>query len=292
MKVSVIVPFYLGIKWLAECIDSILNQTMTDYEIIVVNDGSKEDDSDFLNKYGNYIQYYKICNKGPAYARNYGIDKAIGEYLAFLDSDDLWVSTKLEKQVKLMDLNNLNWSHTKYSVFDEVVNSKDRVFIEIDNSDFKGNVFPQCVTKLNIGTPCVMIRRKFLQENDFIRFSEKMRFGEDAYFWILIGIENNLGYLDESLTLVRRTGNNAVQRARVHLNVRGSLFNNLIIHLENIFPKVKIGKLTKFTYWYCSKANSIINFLFGGNDFKSALGEIASKVLYLPAYFMFKKVIK
>jgi len=102
-KVSVIIPFYSNISWLAEAIDSVLDQTFKDFEIIVVNDGSPEDDIVFLEIYQNRIKYFKTENKGPAHARNFGIEVAQAEYLAFLDSDDLWMPTKLAKQIELMD---------------------------------------------------------------------------------------------------------------------------------------------------------------------------------------------
>lgn len=294
MKVSVIIPFYSNIEWLEEAIESVLNQTFSDYEIIIVNDGSPERDDHFISKYHNHnkVNYFKTENRGPAHARNFGINKANGEYLAFLDSDDLWLNEKLEKQVKLMDDQQLNWSHTKYSVFDEVSNKEERVYHEIHNEDFKGIVYPECLTKLHIGTPCVMIRRSYILENEFIRFSEKMRFGQDGYFWILMGVKNELGYLDENLTLVRRAGANAVQRARVHLNVRGNLNKNLISKLNQFYPNIQVSVLTKITYRYCDIMNNLVDQLFGKKDFKKKSAEIISKIAYLPAYVMFKNIIK
>ncbi|AZA62755.1 glycosyltransferase family 2 protein [Chryseobacterium indoltheticum] len=294
MKVSVIIPFYSNIRWLEEAIESVLNQTFTDYEIIIVNDGSPENDNDFRSKYENHVKvnYFKTENKGPAYARNYGITKTSGEYLAFLDSDDLWLKEKLEKQVKLMDDYSLNWSHTKYSVFDEVPNKEDRIYHEINNEDFKGIVYPQCLTKLHIGTPCVMVRKSYILKNNFIRFSENMRFGQDGYFWILMGVKNELGYINENLTLVRRAGSNAVQRARVHLNVRGNLSTNLINKLDSFYPNIKVNSLTKITYRYCNIMNSTIDQLFGTKNFKKKSAEVVSKIAYMPAYIMFKNIIK
>ena len=292
MKVSVIIPFFYNIGWLEEAIESVLDQTFSDYEIIVVNDGSPEDDFVFLEKYKDKIVYHKTINKGPAHARNYGISVARGEYLAFLDSDDLWLKEKLKKQVKLMDTYNLVWSHTKYSVFDEVEDKTQRVYLEIQNEDFKGNVFPKCLTKLNIGTPCVMVRTSYIINNEHIRFSEKMRFGQDGYFWILIGLNNELGYINENLTYVRRLGFNAVQRARVHLNVRGNLNNYLIKKMHTFYPSIKIGFLTKLTYAYCGMMNKFIDKLFGEKNFKKKSAEFLSKIVYVPAYVMFKNIIK
>ncbi|MET4081167.1 glycosyltransferase involved in cell wall biosynthesis [Pedobacter sp. UYP30] len=292
MKVSVIIPFYSNVTWLKEAVDSVLAQTFSDYEIIVVDDGSPENIKDFIEEYQPRIKYFKTENKGPAHARNYGIKEARGDYLAFLDSDDLWLKEKLEKQVRLMEDDNLNWSHTKYSVFDEVQNKSDRVYQEIHNEDFKGIVYPKSLTKLHIGTPCVMVRKSYLLKNSFIRFSENMRYGQDGYFWILMSVKNKLGYIDENLTLVRRAGSNAVQRARVHLNVRGNLNKNLISQLNKFYPEISISFLAKITYKYCDAMNRAVDNIYGTKDFKRKSSEIFSKIAYLPAYVMFKNIIK
>ncbi|MEN5380486.1 glycosyltransferase family 2 protein [Sphingobacterium kitahiroshimense] len=290
IKVSVIIPFYSNFDWLEEAVDSVLNQSFGNYEIIVVNDGSPEDDNIFVEKYHDRINYFKTENRGPAHARNFGIEIAKGDYLAFLDSDDIWMPNKLEKQVKLMDGTDYIWSHTKYSLFDDVEDRSKREYQEIENENFKGNVYPLCLTKLNIGTPCVMIRRDYLIKNPQIRFSENMRFGQDGFFWMLLAIGNHLGYLDDSLTLVRVRGTNAVQRARVHLYVRANLYSNLIKKIEYFFPNVKVGKIIKLTYLYCFYMNFLVDKLFGKGNYKDKYSEILAKVLYLPAYCAFKLI--
>ncbi|WP_418359213.1 glycosyltransferase family 2 protein [Sphingobacterium detergens] len=290
MKVSVIIPFYSEISWLEEAIDSVLEQTYKDFEVIVVNDGSPEDDTKILQKYGDKINYFKTKNSGPAYARNFGIENSKGEYVAFLDSDDIWLPNKLELQVELMDRTGLVWSHTKYSIFNEVEEKSKRIYEVIDNSYFKGIVYPGCLTHLNIGTPCVMIRKEYLMKNPLFRFSDNMRFGQDGFFWILLGISNNLGYLDEPLTLVRVRGHNAVQRARVHLNVRANLYLNLISKMKLYHPSVKINGRIRLTYLYCFYMNSLINKIFGIKNYRNRYSEFFAKIVYLPAYCSFKLI--
>ena len=91
IKVSVIVPVYNTEKYLAKCLDSLVNQTLKDIEIIVVNDGTKDNSEKIINKYlkkYSKIRYYKKENGGLSSARNYGIELANGEYVGFVDSDD------------------------------------------------------------------------------------------------------------------------------------------------------------------------------------------------------------
>ncbi len=81
--VSVIIPFYSGSFWLDEALESVFNQTYKNLEVILINDGSTEDINYILNKYNQKIRYYYTENNGAAAARNKGIEKASGDYIAF-----------------------------------------------------------------------------------------------------------------------------------------------------------------------------------------------------------------
>ena len=101
VKVSVIVPVYNVEKYIRKCLDSLVNQTLEDIEIIVVNDGSKDSSIDILKEYAekhNNIKVYEKENGGLSDARNYGLQFATGKYIAFLDSDD-YVDVNLYKRM-------------------------------------------------------------------------------------------------------------------------------------------------------------------------------------------------
>ncbi len=103
MKVSIIIPTYNRAHLVPETINAILNQTVQDFEIIIVDNCSKDDTEDVIKHFNQHdprIRYFKHPNNGiVAVNRNYGIRQAHGEYIAFCDDDDLWYSTKLEKQL-------------------------------------------------------------------------------------------------------------------------------------------------------------------------------------------------
>jgi hypothetical protein len=104
-RVSVVIPTYNRQKLVQEAIASVLRQTYADYEVIVVDDGSTDDTGLVLNQlYGPTIRYFYQDNQGESAARNLGIGRARGEYVAFLDSDDLWHPKKLEHQVDAFEL--------------------------------------------------------------------------------------------------------------------------------------------------------------------------------------------
>lgn len=104
-KVSVVIPAYNAKKFIRQTIDSVLAQTFRDFEVLVVDDGSKDETNEIVESYGAPVRCIRKVNGGVSIARNTGIANAVGEYVALLDADDLWASTKLEKQVKLLDEN-------------------------------------------------------------------------------------------------------------------------------------------------------------------------------------------
>ena len=99
--VSVVIPTYNRANIVTKAVDSILAQTYTDYEIIVVDDGSVDDTREVLARYGDRIRYIFQQNSGVSAARNAGILSAMGRWITFLDSDDEWLPTKLEKQIQI-----------------------------------------------------------------------------------------------------------------------------------------------------------------------------------------------
>ncbi len=103
--VSVIIPTYQRAGFVGQAIDSVLAQTYTDYEIIVVDDGSTDNTRDVLTGYGDRLRVIYQENRGAGAARNTGIRAAQGRYIAFLDDDDLWFPHKLERQIPILDAN-------------------------------------------------------------------------------------------------------------------------------------------------------------------------------------------
>ena len=120
VKVSVIIPTYNREKFVGRAIESVLNQTYKDYEIIVVDDGSMDNTKSVLAQFDNKIQYVYQENHGISGARNRGIQESKGEYIAFLDSDDVWIPEKLTIQVDILNKNrNVGLVYSKLAILDE-----------------------------------------------------------------------------------------------------------------------------------------------------------------------------
>src|SRR5579872_1363742 len=100
-SVSVVIPLYNGARYIAETLDSILAQTVRPAEIIVVNDGSTDNSASIVEQYGNPVTLMTVKNGGASAARNIGASRATTNWIALCDGDDLWLPTKLEKQLRL-----------------------------------------------------------------------------------------------------------------------------------------------------------------------------------------------
>jgi glycosyltransferase involved in cell wall biosynthesis len=213
-KVSVVIPFYNRIDWLVEAVQSVLNQSFSDFELILVDDGSDQVLPVEFIESDRRIRYIRQKNQGPAAARNAGIDATSSEYIAFLDSDDVFFPNKLERQLDLMDRNpTITLSHTSYFQMGANGDSGELV----PSGIFSGIVYPDLIKSCPIATPTVVLRRSAIGNN--LRFNEKIRIGEDILFWIDLTLSNHmiLG-INEPLTKVRLHGHNAAYDPQSQIN--------------------------------------------------------------------------
>lgn len=121
--VSVITPSYNSSKFIAQTIESVLAQTYENWEMIIVDDASPDNSNEIIEEYCKKDTRIKLTklkkNCGPAMARNRAIEEANGRYIAFLDSDDIWLPKKLEKQIQFMKANNLAVTYSAYHTIGE-----------------------------------------------------------------------------------------------------------------------------------------------------------------------------
>ena len=121
--VSIITPIYNSEKYVDSCINSVLKQTYSCWEHILIDDCSSDNSNTLIKSFqfkDSRIRYYRLHeNSGAGIARNKGIELAQGNYIAFLDSDDQWYPEKLEKQLNFMQNNNYHFTFTDYDIVDE-----------------------------------------------------------------------------------------------------------------------------------------------------------------------------
>lgn len=276
-KVSVIIPFYNGVEWLIEAVQSVVDQTYKNVEIIVVNDGSNEDIKHFLDKFGNKIVYEYQENQGPAAARNHGIQIATGDYYAFEDADDIWLPTKLEKQIGFMEEHGFAWSHTGfYNWWPE--NNK----LELSNniSDFD-DISKQIIVSCHIATPSVVVSRSVLDDHPQIRFAEDRKVGEDTKFYKQLSKLYPIALVEEPLVKVRMRGNNSFSNVLKRFEIRSKVY----LDKEEQLPR--IIRLTGKIYEYYNKIFGIKQ-----SSLKVLLAKFMLVLPYTIERFYVKNVIK
>ena len=180
--VSIIIPYYKKRSFIDETIKSILNQSYKSFEIILVNDEISIEAQELLSKISNLDKRIFVINNernlGAGLSRNKGIKKSNGKYIAFCDSDDLWKQNKLEKQIKFMKENNLEFSFTSY----EIINNKNE---KIGFREAKENLsFKQLRNSCDIGLSTVVIKKNIF-DNEKFRFGET-KTKEDFVLWLIL----------------------------------------------------------------------------------------------------------
>ena len=174
-KVSVIIPMHNSSKHIEQCIESVLNQTYNNIEIIIVDDKSSDNSLDIVKKKNDdRIKVIELeINVGAARARNIGIDHATGEYICFLDSDDFWVLEKIEKQVSFIEENDYAFIYSGYAYFGR----KKTITAHVP----KSVSYEDALKNTTIFTSTVMFNmRKLKKENIYMPNIKK---GQDTATW-------------------------------------------------------------------------------------------------------------
>lgn len=199
MKFSIIVPVYNVERFLEKCLDSILNQDYSDYEIVAVNDGSQDNSANILERYKEKTDKLQVIyqeNKGLGGARNTGIKNAKGEYLFFLDSDDYIDMYTLSTLTKYLEINNLD-----ILAFDCMrVDENGNVFETVSVNEYKQEytLLSKKEFLLFEPTSCTKIYRRELFVNNGIEFPERLWYEDLATIYKTVPFAKNIGYLKKA----------------------------------------------------------------------------------------------
>ena len=200
-KVSVILPTYNRLPMLKEAMDSVLAQNFEDMELIVVDDGSTDGTAEEMKRYGGRVKLIQHSrNRGVSAARNKGILHARGKYIAFLDSDDLWVKGKLRIQVSFLDDN----PHYPICYTDEIwIRRGKRVNPMIKHAKYSGWIFEKCLPLCIMSPSSVMMKRTLFSKVGL--FDEALPVCEDYDFWLRVSARFPIFFIDRKL-IVKRGG--------------------------------------------------------------------------------------
>ena len=165
INIDIIIPNYNKSQYLEECINSVVSQTFKNWKLYIVDDFSTDNSLQVIDKYNtvNNINIIKLKkNKGPAFCRNLGVRISSSPYISFLDSDDLWVKNKLEKQITFMTKNKFSFTFSDYYWFKNI-NSKDYKSTQISNS----LSFRKFLNNSSINSSTMILKRDIIKNTRF-----------------------------------------------------------------------------------------------------------------------------
>ena len=195
-KISVIIPTFNRKQFLSNAINSVLDQTYPNIELIIIDDGSSDKTIDQLKKYKSQIKVHKQPNKGISAARNKGLKISKNDWVAFLDSDDRWEPEKLEKQVNYLKQNPKH----KFCHTDEIwIKNTVRVNPRNKHKKYGGYIFDKCLDICCISPSSVLIHKSIFKKIGL--FDENLPVCEDYDLWLRIAMRYRFHFIEQPLVI-------------------------------------------------------------------------------------------
>jgi len=286
-KVSIIMPVYNGEQYLAEAIQSIVTQTFTDWELIIVNDGSIDSSVPIVHGFtDDRIILLNQTNSGQAVSRNNALAIAHGKYITFLDADDLFLPNALATNAKFLD-NNIDvmvvYSDGYYC---DKHGSPIMQFSTQRLNNYDGFVLPELsITPFTCAIICVMIR-KYAIDTIELKFDSAIRFGEDWNFLLELARDNIYGYNPEITCKYRiHAGNISYSNDQLRRDNLGKIR----LRLLNLPESTQFDNKTKYTLFYQLLFDSYSNVpgmqleIINSNEFSNLPGQSGARLLRLLA---------
>ncbi|RZF59559.1 glycosyltransferase family 2 protein [Sphingobacterium corticibacterium] len=243
--VSIIIPCYNQADWLPDTLLSVYEQTFTNWECLIVNDGSPDDTAEIGELWEQKDSRFKLIQKengGLGSARNFGLDHSQGKYVLFLDSDDLISRTKLETSIKIFNEDNADVVVTN---FYHLINDKVKPPFCRLQQDFLSyeNILLKWDYEFSIPIHCGIFKKELINET---RFNETLKAGEDWIFWLALFKNNPKAvYIDEELVCYR------LHKKGVTRNPEVMLENKRLAHIyifKDLDDNSKIAFFDRFSY--------------------------------------------
>ena len=198
VSVSIVLPVFNRSQWVCEAVDSVLAQTLQDFELIVVDDGSTDKTPDALGRYGDRIRLLRQQNRGVSAARNRGVRSAGGRWIAFLDSDDLWRAEKLAKQTAFL----AGRPAARICQTEEVwIRNGAQVNPGRRHRKPSGDIFTASLALCLVSPSAVMMEKSLFMETG--GFDESLPAAEDYDLWLRISLRHPVYLIDEPLVVKR-----------------------------------------------------------------------------------------
>ncbi|BAT54331.1 putative glycosyl transferase [Nostoc sp. NIES-3756] len=250
-KVSVVIPAYNAMKYLPATVESVLQQTFSDIEVLIINDGSTDNIIEWTAQITDpRVRVISQENKGLSGARNTGITNSCGEYIAFIDADDLWLPTKLEKQVKCLDDSPQAGLVYTWTAWTDESGKPTGVIVA---SNVEGYVWEQMVVndKISNGSSAMVRRICFDQVG---LFDTELTSSEDRDMWIRLAAHYHFAVVKEPLTLYRRHSQSmSKNRPKMLKNIRRVFEKTFAsVPTELLYLRNRsYGWINLYTAWTC-----------------------------------------
>ncbi|MEI7497655.1 MAG: glycosyltransferase [Candidatus Falkowbacteria bacterium] len=254
--ISIILPTYNRANILPNAIKSVIAQTYSDWELIIVDDGSTDNTREIVNGFltDSRISFVNQENFGPIVARNNGVKMAKGNWLAFLDSDDIWLSEKLSKQITLAQTFAYPVMIIGNYVYIDELGQKQGEFFSQKTTPHSGRVLAQLLRDNFILTSSVLVLKKYFEKVGGFDEQLNLTIGEDYELWLRLAGELEIYYVNEPVALYRI---HAVQLTKQKLRVYHSilkLYWHLFWHNKKYHQLSKMMILSGF----CSRIKRIL----------------------------------
>jgi glycosyltransferase involved in cell wall biosynthesis len=229
--VSVIIPVYNGERYVKDAIESVLGQTYKNIQIIAVNNDSPDGSLHRLNEYKDKIEIITEYKRGVAHARNAGIERSQGEYLAFLDQDDFWKSHKIEQQIAIIKSNpNTVLVHTGIEHYDDATGCVvGPVDVSAHPEEYEGNCFRKLLLKNAIYNSSVLVKRNVVIAAGAMNTAMAGNTCQDYDLWLRISQKGSFSFIRGKLTRFRLHSNQGSVDRRQLLSDEGLLIENELI---------------------------------------------------------------
>jgi len=242
--VNVIIHTYNNERFIAETVESVLNQTYKEYEIVVVDDGSVDGTRDALIPYMQKIRYHYKENGGIASAKNAGIGLSQAEFVAFLDHDDLWAPDKLQLQMECFNENSqVGLVYAKYTSFRDGKELRTK-----PEKGYSGWIFKELLSKSFIQTSTVVVKRECLDAVG--PYDESFSLGDEYDMFLRIARKFQCSFIDKSLTRYRvhdtNASNNDFLFDNENLGVYKKVYNNFT-DLDGVEKKILRKRIARYS---------------------------------------------
>lgn len=284
-RVDVIIPAYNGARYLSLAIESVIAQTFEDWMIVLVDDGSTDNIDDvarpFVDRLGSRLKYIKQTNSGVSAARNRGIRDSSAEFLALIDSDDIWLPTRLADSVRAFEGRpEVGLSYSFVSLIDE--NGQIFKTFDVPQKHAEGRIARYIYTReVQLPSPAITVRRSCVEEVG--GFDESLRVTEDRDLWLRIAFRYEVAFVPKVLAYYRSSSGSAttdpnrmlmsqLQFIEKHHGAPGCGFSARQIALSGIYRQraEAFGLRREYRHALGSAAHAVVSYPFDLRNLRTA----------------------